>query len=272
MNLNGKSSGESSTVAPRLQNTQNKTGQWLLPGKVIIVTGGGKGLGREIALLLSRGGGRMVLCGRGERALAETCEAICRDGGQCEYRIVDVTQKSAVERFIAGVARRYGRIDVLINNAGWCGMPKIIERVRTDEYERYFAVNVSSVFYFLREAIPIMKKQRSGIVINIASRSGRRANSSLPLYSAAKFAVQGLTQAVGKSLIGSGVSCISISPAGINTSMRAKIFGKEDASKQQDPTAVAAIVARILEGDITVSNGGDVEITGGKVVSIRDPL
>lgn len=243
-----------------------------LKDKVVIITGGGRGLGKSFAENLAREGAKIVICSRSEDELSNTCEGISKAGGKCDYSIVDVTNASQVERFVDSVLSSYGRIDILINNSGYVTQRDSIENITDEEYVKYFHTNVDSVFYFLRKVIPIMKKYDDGFIINISSSAGKRANSLFPVYSATKFAVQAFTESVGKDLAGTNVRCIAVCPGGVNTAMRAKIFGDEDAKRQQSPEVIAGIVKDILIGKVIVPNGGDIEIRDGKVVAISDTL
>lgn len=235
-----------------------------LKNKVIIITGGGSGLGRSIADTVARAGAHVVICGHKTVDVKNTCAEIKKNGGMCDYAKVDVTSKKQIETFFKKVKAKYKKIDALINNAGWTDRPKSIEKISDREYAQYVGTNFNSVFYFSRVAIPLMQRQRSGMMITIASMAGKRANGLVPIYSATKFAARGLAQALDRSVENTGVRSITISPGGINTAMRAKLFGKEEAAKQQSPEEVAAIIADVLKGVIEVPVGGDVEIRGGK--------
>ncbi|MDP3779167.1 MAG: SDR family oxidoreductase [bacterium] len=235
-----------------------------LSGKNIIITGGGSGLGRSIAESVAREGAHVIICGHKMADVKNTCAEIRKDGGMCDYAKADVTSKKQVESFFKKVKVKYKKIDALINNAGWTDKPKSIEKITDREYAQYVGTNFNSVFYFSRVVIPLMRKQRSGVMITIASTAGKRANGLVPIYSATKFAARGLAQALDRSLEGTGVRSITIAPAGINTAMRIKLFGKTEAATQQSPEEVAVIIADVLKGVIEVPVGGDVEIRGGK--------
>jgi len=116
-----------------------------------------------------------------------------------------------------------------------------------------------------------MKKSNSGTVINVSSRAGRRAVPRLSAYTAAKFAVRGLTEAVAKEVQDTEIKCISISPAGVNTGMRAMVFGQDDAENQQNTSRITNIISRILSGSLEVLNGSDIVIIKDKEPIIRVP-
>ena len=240
--------------------------------KIIIITGASQGLGRALAETFGVPGAHLIITAQHAETLNPAAESLRGRGVSCDARAFDVAKPDEVRSFVSWARDAYGRIDVLINNAGWATVKTPIDKVSDADYERYIGTNLSSVFYFMRETIPILKQQGSGLVINICSRAGHRGHGGLAAYSASKFGVRGLTQSVGWELQGTGASCISVSPGGINTSMRAEIFGSEDAQKQQSAEQVAAFVKQISDGTLKVPNGGDVSIVRGAVTEISDPL
>ncbi len=230
-----------------------------------VITGGSKGLGRQISIAMSREGSQVVICSRNKNDLEDVKNEINRRGGRCDCHVVDVSDKKQVDKFIDDIVASYGKIDILVNNAGYVNVPDSVENTSEEEFERCVKVNMYSVFYFLKKAIPIMRKQKSGIIINVASTAGKRGVPNLSAYSASKFAVIGLTQAVGKEVKDDNITCIVVCPGGMNTEMRAKVFGQEDAKKQQDPEVVANIIMDIIDGKINVPSAGSISIRYGKI-------
>jgi len=240
-----------------------------MKNKVVVITGGGKGLGKELSKVLAEEGSKVVICSRNKDELSKICREIANKNGFCEYFVTDITEKSQVDRFINDIITKHKKIDVLINNAGYVHNWEAVEDITEDELESSFKTNVYSIFYFLKRVKPIMKKQNEGAIINISSMAGKRGVPNLSAYSASKFAVIGLTQAVAKELKDTGVYCISVCPGGMNTGMREKVFGAVDAQKQQDPKFVANVIKDVLYGRIKVPHGGDIVIRHGKVDSIN---
>lgn len=226
-----------------------------ISGTVTVVTGASRGIGKAIFDELSRRGSRVIGCSKsGNDLLAE----------------VDVSSYESLSLFLKSVEEEHGGIDILINNAGVIHDKKPLEELSLHEYKRCMEINLDGVFYGMSAVLPVMKGRNSGVIINIASRGGTRSHPGLSAYCAGKFAVLGLTQAVAKELIDekSNVRCISVSPGGVDTDMRAEIFGKHDASLQQSPTFIAECVADIIEEKIPVSNGSDVQVLRGETVEI----
>jgi len=239
---------------------------------VAIVTGGSTGLGKAIAESLAVEGAQVIIAARDKDRTKTVASALATKGARVEAYVVDVTQPSEIERMATYVIKKYGRIDILVNNAGWATKKSSVEETPADDYERYMRTNVGGVFYGMKFVIPQMKKQGAGLIVNIASTAGKRGHGGLAAYSATKFAVLGLTQAAGWELEKTGISCIAICPAGINTEMRREIFGDEDASRTQSPEAVAKIIIDVIRGNVQVPNGGDISVRQGKIAGVSDPI
>ena len=232
-----------------------------LEGSIVIVTGAGRGLGKTFAEILSKEGCKTIICSRNEKELQETQKGIAASGGKCEYFVVDVSKPAEVGKFVDDVISSHGRIDVLINNAGWCHDQKPIEKITDLEYHRSFQANVDSVFYFLRKIIPMMKKQGSGVIINISSGAGLYGRSGLSMYAASKAALNNITVSVSKEVENTSVACVALClMGGFNTPMRTEIFGKEDAESRKDPKIIAGYIKDMLLGKIPFKNGNILEV------------
>jgi len=242
-----------------------------LKDAVTLITGGGRGIGRAIALRLAAEGAALHLCARTEKELAEVSEKITKSGGRCNYAIVDVSQFEEVKCFVAKIRAEQGRIDVLINNAGYCAPLRPVEEVTDQEYRRTLATNVDSVFHFTRAVLPIMKAKNYGAIVTVSSGCGRRGFPGLSIYSASKFAVQGLMEAVAAELESTSIRCLLINPGAVATKMRADLFGQEEAGRHQSPGVVADVVRCILKEEIEVPNGGGICIRGGKIAEVYGP-
>lgn len=240
-----------------------------LKNKIVIITGGSRGLGKALAYLLAKERATIIICALETKELKRVCDTITNHGGICDWARVDITKKIEVKKFIASVLKKYKKIDILINNAGWAGNLKPIESTSDTEYEKSIRTNLTGLFYFLRAVLPGMKKRRKGTIVTITSRAGRSAHPLAPIYSAAKFAARGLMQAAAKSIIDSGtpIKTITVAPAGMNTQMRTKLFGEKDAARQQSPEAVAALIKDILIQKIPSTHGEEFEIKNGKITS-----
>lgn len=194
--------------------------------------------------------------------------AILEKGGECFIDAFDVAKERKVENFIRKILRRFHRIDMLINNAGWIHAPLSTEKIPIKDFKKSIETNLYAAFYFLRFILPVMKHRKKGIIVHIASSGARKGIPRFGGYVASKFAMRGMGETVAKETARFGVRTIIISPGGINTDMRKNIFGKDDAKRQQSPELVASIIGRVIRGGINVPNGSDIHIRKSKITRI----
>ena len=234
-------------------------------GKVVVLTGASSGIGYSLLKYFISEGAIVYAISRNERELTE------KDKQECNFELLDISDEVNVEEFTKAVLQKENRVDILINNAGVAHNLALIEEMNLEVFNSIIRDNVMPTFNMMKYILPIMKKNNSGTVINISSRAGRRAVPKLSAYTAAKFAVRGLTESVAKEVQETGIKCVTISPAGVNTGMRAMVFGKEDAENQQDTSRITEIISKILLGELQVSNGSDIVIIKDKEPIIRVP-
>ena len=158
-----------------------------LSGRVCAVTGASRGIGRETARQLAGEGARVVLVARSEDALAEAAEECAGAGGEAEPLVLDVTDPAAGERVLAAAEGRFGRLDVLVNNAGTAKWRQI-EDVPDEDWQAAWDLNVMAPMRLMRAAIPQMAERGWGRVVNVASTAGKRPSAAMPEYSVAKSA------------------------------------------------------------------------------------
>ncbi len=181
----------------------------------------------------------------------------------------DVTNEAAVRRLFSNIIKKYGRIDVLINNAGYGGNLSVLDETSSKEFQKHIANNLYSIFLTCKYVIPIFQKQKSGWILNISSMAGKRAVPKLAAYSASKFGVLALSQSIAKENAESGFKCVTVCPGGMNTKMRSDLFGQEDANKQQSPDFVAGVISKIIDGEIKMESGGDIVIRHSQITAIN---
>jgi len=237
-----------------------------MSSRISIVTGASGGLGKFIARDLSRYGHVVVVSSRNPETLSRASEEGQKDGGTYMKHALDIRDRAQVNVLIDKVLEKYGRIDVLVNSAGFVHPRLDLENVKHDDLLDCFETNVFGLFYLLQRVVPIMKAQKSGVIINIASKSARFAVPGLGVYSASKSASLVLMQALAKELSEANILCVTICPSGMNTAMRALVYGEEDAAKQQDPESVAKIVYEIVCKTRSVPQGACVDVIRGEVV------
>jgi 3-oxoacyl-[acyl-carrier protein] reductase len=186
-----------------------------ITGKVALVTGASRGIGRATALSLAKAGARIVATARSEGDLVTLRQEIERDGGVATVVTGDATQERDVEHVVSAAIDAYGGLDILVNNAGIGILGKLADSAIAD-FDVQFAANVRSVFLFTRLAIPHLVKAR-GNLVNIASISGVKGFGGASLYVASKFAVIGLSRSLDIELGSAGVKVTAICPAGVDT-------------------------------------------------------
>lgn len=171
--------------------------------KVIIVTGASSGIGKATALLLAEKGAKLVLGARGEAKLVQLTEQIRNSGGEAICAITDVSKREDVAKLVQMAIEHYGRVDVLINNAGV--MPiSALDELKVEDWEAMIDINIKGVLYGIAEALPVFRRQEYGHFINIASTSAHRVVPNQSVYAGTKFAVraisEGLRQEAGENL------------------------------------------------------------------------
>ncbi|HKS40026.1 MAG TPA: SDR family oxidoreductase [Blastocatellia bacterium] len=169
-----------------------------LDGKVSIVTGGGRGIGRVISLRFASEGASVVVSGTTKENLDAVAQEIRDQGGRAIAAVADVADEAAVERLIAATLDEFGRIDILINNAGIAGPTALATAVTREDWDRTLAINLTGAFLCAKHVLPHLIEQRSGRIINITSIAGLRAYALRSPYSASKWAMIGLTRTLAE--------------------------------------------------------------------------
>ncbi len=224
-----------------------------LENKTIIVTGSGRGIGKYIAKRLGKEGANIVVTGRVESDIAKVCNEINDDGGRAIFIKGDVTKEEDVRDVINKTIQKFGKIDVLVNNAG-VGLRKLLWETRVEEFEEIMDVNVKGVFLYMKNIIPKMKE---GLIINISSGAGKEGIPTLSAYCASKFAVIGLTEAAAGEA-GTNIKIVALCPGSVNTGMFKRMFPGERADRE--PEEVAENVADICIHAGKYRQGQSIEI------------
>ncbi|MDF2939027.1 MAG: oxidoreductase [Paenibacillaceae bacterium] len=163
------------------------------PSKVVIITGASSGIGEATARLLAGNGDKVVLAARREERLKVITGEIAASGGEAVYTNADVASREDMQHLAEFAMARYGRIDVLVNNAGIMPASRLHE-LRVEEWEQMIDVNIKGVLYGIAAVLPVMRKQQSGHIINLSSVAGHVVNPTSAVYSATKFAVRAITE------------------------------------------------------------------------------
>ncbi len=190
-----------------------------LPNKVALVTGAGSGIGRATAALFAREGAKLVLADLSEEAGRVTLDEITAAGGEAIFVKADVSNGDDVKRMIDGCVERFGRIDILYNNAGIAMQRTPIEEIDDALFDRIIAVNLRSVHLGVKHAVPHMKRQGGGVILNTGSTAGIRPRVGASSYAASKGAVIAITKALALELAPFRIRVVSINPVAVDTPM-----------------------------------------------------
>ena len=206
----------------------------MLQGKIAVVTGASKGIGRAIAVALGREGAHVIVNYNGSAEQADiTCKLIEDAGGTCESMCFNVAEEEATMEAMKNILEKHGKLDILVNNAG-ITRDGLIMRMSDADFESVLDVNLKGAFHTIRAASKQMLKQRSGRIINISSVSGIIGNPGQANYSASKAGLIGLTKATARELASRGITVNAVAPGFIETDMTDKLSDavKENACKQ----------------------------------------
>lgn len=235
----------------------------MLTGKIAVVTGAGRGIGREIALTLAAHGATVVVNYNGSGAAAQAvAEEIAAKGGKAEAIRCDVSDFAACEAFAKQVLEKYKRIDILVNNAG-VTRDNIIMRMTEADYDQVLDTNLKGAFHMIRHFSRSILKQKSGKIINISSVSGVAGNAGQSNYSASKAGLIGLTKSVARELASRNVQVNAVAPGFIDTDMTRKMT--EEAREKlcgQIPMGKIGTTRQIADAVLFLAGGGSDYITG----------
>ncbi len=218
-----------------------------LRGSVVAITGASAGIGREAALLFAREGARVSVCARRLDRLESLAEAIRVTGAECLVMEADVADEAQVRRFVEATVERFGRLDVLVNNAGY-GVRGRVEDTPSEDYERLMRVNYLGTVYGCRAAVPILRRQGRGVIVNVSSIVGHRSLPGGAAYAATKAAQISLTESLRAELRGSGIAACSVHPIGTETEFGevADRLSPGRSGRAVGPQQTAAQVARAI--------------------------
>ena len=243
-------------------------------GKVAVVTAAGSGIGAATAAGFAREGAAVLVADLSGRRAEATAQAIEHDGGRVVWRKMDASIASEVEATIEAALDAFGRIDVMVNNAGYAET-RYLHDLSVQAWERTLAVTLTSVFLGIKYTVPIMRRQAGGAIVNTASISGMRGEYGMGAYNAAKAGVINLTRTAALENAAFGIRVNCVCPGGINTrapellaGTQAEVFRQAMAAvhplgRMGDATEVAAAIRYLASEDASFITGTSIVVDGG---------
>ena len=216
-----------------------------LNGKVAIVTGASRGIGRAISVALGADGATVVLAGRDRKELGETAERVVEAGGTTECVVTQLALETSIQNLVATTAAEFGRLDILVNNAG-ITHSAALEETRTEDLDECWAINARAPFILCREALPLLKQSERGTIVNISSVVGVKGYPLQSAYTASKHALRGMSISLAEELRGSNVRVHVICPGGVDTEMVSRV--RPDIAKDEliGPGEIAELVVYLV--------------------------
>ncbi|UCC45176.1 MAG: SDR family oxidoreductase, partial [Candidatus Zixiibacteriota bacterium] len=196
-----------------------------LKDKIIVITGASRGIGAGIARLMAEEQAKLVLCGRDKKRLNRVAASLNLSTGNYMTVTADISRASGMSKIINGAYKKFGRVDVFVNNAG-VGINKLFIRTSEKEFDTLFKTNLKSVFYCFKELLPRMQKQGGGQIINISSMAGKQGVPGLSAYSASKAAMNVLSEAVAGEARNENIKVCVLAPASVDTNFMSNLSSR----------------------------------------------
>ncbi len=233
-----------------------------LDGKVAIVTGGGRGIGRAIALLFGREGARVAVVARSGDQIADAADEIGRLGAQALQIQTDVSSESDVARMVEETVNRFGQVDILVNNAAVNLPTKGIVDIAPDEWRRLIDVNLTGPYLCARAVLPHMIARQEGALINISSIGGRKGARGRGPYRAAKAGLINLTETLAAEVREHGINVNCICPGGVDTEMIRQIAPGGAVRQLMHPDEIAKVALFLASDDGSAITGTSIDAFG----------
>jgi NAD(P)-dependent dehydrogenase (short-subunit alcohol dehydrogenase family) len=243
-----------------------------LADRVAVITGASRGIGRATAVAFAGAGAKLALVGRDQAKLAETLELVRAKGAEAHTFICDVREETQVKKLAEDVGKRFGKVHILMNNAGTAIRKNVIE-FSLEEWRALTDTNITGVFLVTKYMVPLMRGHGYGRIINLTSIMAHVTSAGRGVYSATKHAVAGLTKALALELVDDKITCVAISPGFIATDLTAPL--RADPAKNQalmdqtpmhrwgQPEEIASLALYLCSDAAGFMTGNDVLMDGG---------
>ena len=234
-------------------------GEQKLSGKVALITGGSRGIGKAVAAAYAREGAGVFICARSDADLNRALADIRTIGGAVHGCVGNVGDGAQAKAIVGAVREQFGKLDVLVNNASFLGPRVPIAEYPVSAWEDVVRINLTGPFLMTQEALKVMIPQRGGSIINVSSGVGRVGKARWGAYAASKFGVEGLTQVLADELREFGIRANSVNPGPTRTEMRARAYPEEDPLTLPTPDHVAPVFVYLASDDSAAVTGQSLE-------------
>ena len=221
-------------------------------GKVVAITGASSGIGEAAGRLLAASGAKVLLGARRADRLAAIADDIREKKGEVDIQVVDVSKREDLTSFVTKAQDRFGRLDVLISNAGLMPL-SLLDELKVDEWDRMIDVNIKGVLYGIAAALPVFRKQGSGHFINVSSLAGHRVMPTSAVYSATKYAVRAISEGLRQET-GDKIRVTIISPGAVESEL-AETISNPDLKKRIEDYRKMAIPAEAIASAMVYAIG-----------------
>ena len=219
-----------------------------LKGKMALITGGSRGIGKAIALALAEEGVNVAITGRNEEKLKEVVQEIERKGVKSAYAVFDITSKTEVYGALEKLQKDFGKVDILVNNAGIAAFGGILE-MEDEKWEEIVKTNLFGAYYVVKAVVPNMVERKSGDIINISSTAGLKGNAMTSAYSASKFGLIGMSESMMLELRKQNIRVTTLMPSTIASDMSKEVLKITDGNPEKvlQPEDFAELVVDLLK-------------------------
>ncbi len=225
-----------------------------LNGKIALITGGSKGIGKGIAEAYLKQGAEVIICGRDETNLLATGDEL-KEFGQINYVVCDITKLSDVSNLADQIEAVKIKLDILVNNASILGVRSPIIEYPEDVWQEVININLNAQFFVTKALLPLLLKSDNASVINVSSSVGRKGKGYWGAYAASKFGVEALTQVLADEMQETNVRVNSVNPGGTRTDMRAGAYPDEDPNTLPTPLDISPVFVYLASDESAEING-----------------